>query len=88
MSKNKYSTNQPDMLDPNQKGNTSGNDIYDSYQSIDPQLNPDEMRQLNAEQNNLVESIGQEYGSMMNELGGPNAGKNQKGNKKNRYNGR
>jgi hypothetical protein len=68
MAQNKFSTLKPPSPDPQ---NTSNDDpLYDSYQSIDPQFNADEISGLNHNPN-FIESVGQEYNSLINDLNNP-----------------
>ena len=54
------------------------NEIFDSYNSINPEFNIEDAKNLNQE-DNFVESVGNDINSMMNELGSKN-GKNLKQN--------
>lgn len=78
MAQNKFSTQNPGTNDPQ---NTSQDDaLYDSYQSIDPQFNPEDVSRINQDPN-FIESVGNEYNSMMNELGKDSSGNNQNSNR-------
>lgn len=72
--KNKFSNqNEADNNDnedivEEQSPRDNSNELGNSYQSIDPQLNTHDVNELD-QNNNLMESVGYEYNGMMNELG-------------------